>query len=100
MVEDLPLASLEDIAAMKLAAITGRGRKRDFIDLFFLLSRFSLETLLNFYRQKYPEGSDLLVLRSLTYFADAMEDPNPQMIKPITWTTVQEKISSAVRQLT
>jgi predicted nucleotidyltransferase component of viral defense system len=43
LVEDnLKLARIEDIAAMKLAAITNRGTKKDFIDLFFLLKQYSL----------------------------------------------------------
>ena len=41
-VDDLCLAGIKDIAAMKLAAIAGRGSKKDFIDLYFLLRNYSL----------------------------------------------------------
>ena len=43
--EGITLAGLEDIAAMKVAAVIGRGTKKDFIDLFFLLQHFSLQEL-------------------------------------------------------
>ncbi len=34
-IDQIKLVGLKDIAAMKLAAITGRGTKKDFIDLYF-----------------------------------------------------------------
>jgi predicted nucleotidyltransferase component of viral defense system len=93
------LASLEDIGAMKLSAITGRGRKRDFTDLFFLLNHFTLTSLLDFYRQKYPDGSDFLVLRSLTYFGDADLDGDSKLLIPTEWSLVKKRILAEVRKL-
>ncbi len=86
------LADLEDIAAMKLSAITNRGTKKDFVDLFFLLDIFSFEQMLEFYHQKYPEAADFLLFKSLIYFEDAETNPMPQMFKPINWTDVKSKI--------
>ncbi len=60
--DQIKLAGKSDIAAMKLSAITGRGSKKDFIDLFFLLKEFSFKELLSFYEQKYHDGSTFLVL--------------------------------------
>jgi len=89
VIEDgLVLADKQDIAAMKLSAITGRGSKKDFIDLFFLLKEFTLE--------KYPDGSKFLVLKSLSYFIDADEDEMPIMINPIHWDHVKTLITSSV----
>ena len=96
---NIRLASLEDIGAMKLSAITGRGRKRDFIDLFFLLDHFTLSSLLTYYREKYPDGSDFLVLRSLTYFGDADLDADLQMLVPIDWNKVKKRILIDVKRL-
>ena len=47
------LASFRDIGAMKLSAITGRGTKKDFIDLSFLLERISLKEMMRDYLVKY-----------------------------------------------
>jgi predicted nucleotidyltransferase component of viral defense system len=90
--DGLTLAAIEDIAAMKLAAITGRGSKKDFIDLYFLLQRFSLEELLHLYSKKYNEGSVFMVLRSLAYFDDAEEELMPKMFVDIKWEKVKETI--------
>ncbi|MFZ2339459.1 MAG: nucleotidyl transferase AbiEii/AbiGii toxin family protein [Bacteroidales bacterium] len=92
----LVLAGMEDIAAMKLAAITGRGTKKDFIDLYFLLKHFSLKQMLDFYLQKYPDGSEFNVLKSLSYFDDAEEDEIPVMLHPLKWGTVKKIITSSL----
>jgi len=92
----LVLAGMEDIAAMKLSAITGRGTKKDFIDLFFLLKHFRLKQMLDFYLQKYPDGSEFIVLKSLSYFDDAEEDESPVMLKPAKWGTVKKIITSSL----
>lgn len=93
---ELVLASVEDIAAMKLSAITGRGTRKDFIDMFFLLKRFSLDQMLHFYRQKYPEGTEFLVIKSLTYFEDAEQDEFPVMLIQQDWVNIKHQIKSAV----
>jgi len=51
-IDGVRMASKKDIAAMKLNAISGRGSRKDFIDLFFLLKEFSLEEMIKFYDDK------------------------------------------------
>jgi len=99
-VEDgIRLLSLEDIGAMKLAAITGRGRKRDLYDLFFLLKKFSLDQILGFYRQKYPDGNEWLVARSIIYFEDANNDLEMRPFQKILWTSVKKQIEKEAAKL-
>jgi len=94
-------ASLRDIAAMKLHAITNRGFKRDFVDLAFLLDHFTLADMLDFHKSKYPGGiSPFFVIRSLTYFNDAEDDDMPKMLVPFTWLKTKKRIQEAVRKLT
>lgn len=100
VIENIRMASLEDIAAMKLDAITGRGSKKDFYDLFFLLQHYSIEELFSFYTEKYPHQTTFHVARSLTYFDDADIQPNPRVFdKTITWETVKKKIISVIQSL-
>jgi hypothetical protein len=99
----LALASLEDIGCMKIEAIIGRGRKRDFIDLYFLLKEmgFDLESLLGLFRKKYSfsPGNGIHVLKSLIYFADADADPEPIMLVEYSWLAIKEKLNSLVCEL-
>lgn len=84
------------IAAMKIAAVVGRGTKKDFIDLFFLLQQYSLQEVLQFYLQKYPDGSLFIALKSLSYFEDAEPDPMPVMLEKVNWEDVKARIKQAV----
>jgi len=86
------LASIEDIAAMKLLAITNRGSKKDFIDFHFILKEFTLKELLNFYQTKFPQHLPFTTIKSLTYFDDADLQPMPLMLMDVTWEEVKDKI--------
>jgi predicted nucleotidyltransferase component of viral defense system len=97
--EGIRLVSLADIGAMKLGAITGRGKKRDFTDLYFLLKQFTLLELLGFYREKYPDGNEFLVLRSLTYFDDAEEDNELELFEKADWSEVKKTIEKEVKKI-
>lgn len=90
------LASPQDIAALKINAIEGRGSKKDFIDLYFLLKHYSLQELLNFYTRKYPEYSLFRALMSLTYFEDAEKQLMPKMFVDIEWEEMKEYIRKEV----
>ena len=94
--DDLILASKKDIAAMKLAAITGRGTKKDFIDLFFLLKEYTFVEILNFYKDKYHDGSEFLVLKSLLYFEDAERNEEPKFFKQYNWDEIKKTITTTV----
>lgn len=96
-IANLKLASIEDISAMKLAAIVGRGSRKDFIDLFFILKRFSLPEILGYYSQKYPDGSEFLIFKSLTYFDDAELEPMPRMLNSTNWTVIKNEIIKQVK---
>lgn len=64
------VASVKDIAAMKLIAIADRGIKRDFYDIYFLLKEFSLEEIFKWVKQKYPKFNTYSAVRGLIYFDD------------------------------
>lgn len=101
MVEEdgLRLASPKDIAAMKTSAIQNRGSKKDFIDMYFLLKHFTLEEILGFYSQKYPNYSMFRTRMALTYFEDAESQVCPKMWMEADWKTVKETIAEAVRKV-
>lgn len=96
--DNIRLASMKDIAAMKVNAIEGRGTKKDFIDIYFLLQHFTLQQILEFYAQKYPENSFFRALISLTYFDDADPQIAPEMFISISWDDMKEAIRKAVKE--
>lgn len=94
--DDLRLASPKDIAAMKVNAVMGRGTKKDFIDVYFLLKHYSFDELIQFYLQKYTDGSEYRALLSMSYFADADAQPMPYMFQDVDWEMVKSEIKRQV----
>ena len=94
LMDSIRLASQKDIGAMKLNAIAGRGSKKDFIDLFYLLKQYTLDELIQFYIQKYPDGSEFMVLKSLAYFDDADLEETPILFDPVSWEEIKKNILS------
>jgi len=99
VVDDIRMAGLEDIAAMKVMAVVGRGTKKDFIDIAFLLRYFSLSEMLEYYSRKYPEASLFMAVKSLAYFEDAEKEVSPFMLKPVSWENIKEQIREEVKRL-
>jgi predicted nucleotidyltransferase component of viral defense system len=96
----LPLASREDIAAMKLAAIASRGSRKDFIDLWLLLTRYwPLSYCLELYRKKFAARDIGHVVRSLTYFDDADEEPPLRLLIDVDWEEIKLDLVGRVKEL-
>ena len=96
------LANIRDIAAMKLAAITDRGTKKDYIDLYFLAkNKFSFEKMFVFYNKKYHifESNKLTLLKALQYFEDADNSDMPEMIAKTSWAEVKKFLQKEVVRL-
>lgn len=82
------LANILDIALMKLVAISGRGSRKDFVDLYSILRRgHNLKDLFDAIPRKYSKGraNTYHILKSLTYFDDAEKEPLPKMLEPFDW---------------
>lgn len=94
--EGLKLADERDIAAMKINAISSRGSKKDFIDLFFLLKKYSLQDVFDFFENKFKgvNYNKLHILKSLTYFEEAEDEPMPIMMEKVGWGEVKRAISN------
>lgn len=78
IIDGIRMASLEDIAAMKIDAISRGGRKKDFWDVHKLLEIFSLEEMLEFHKKRQPwEHDPNQIFDALIDFNEAnlMEDP-------------------------
>lgn len=93
----LPLASPDDIAAMKLAAIASRGNRRDFIDLWVILrSGRTLPEVLDLFSRKSATRDQGHVLRSLVYFDDADLDPPLRLLVELDWEQIKTGLRPAV----
>ncbi len=95
------VADIADIACMKIDAISTRGAKRDFIDLFFIAQKAPLGLLLKSFEQKYASLRYNLmhVKKSLVYFDDAEADMMPEMLKSSDWATIKAFFQEEIKKL-
>ncbi len=95
------LADERDIAAMKVDAISTRGSKKDFVDFYFLLKRYSLQEIIGFFETRFHHVAynRLHILKSLSYFEDAEGDPMPMMLHHVPWEEMKRVISDEAKKL-
>jgi hypothetical protein len=96
MQEGIRLASVEDIAAMKLELISRGGRKKDFWDMIEIIDHYDLARLLEIYREKYPYSDIEEVLTGLTNFSSADEQEDPICLRGRIWELVKLDIEDIV----
>lgn len=96
------VVGLKDIVAMKLVAIAQRGVRRDFVDFYYLLQRFTLSEMLRFTQERYPHFDVYHGLRGLLYFQDADKDTVLERAvvfdKSLSWQKVKRVITKTVQE--
>ncbi len=101
-IKGIKIADLRDIGCMKIDAVSSRGMKRDFVDLFFICREaISLKNLLSLFKKKYKSVNynRLHILKSLVYFEDAENNPMPRMILPTSWQEVKNFFKEEIRKI-
>ncbi len=98
-IEEIRIASLLDIAAMKLNAIVVNGtRLKDFIDIAFLSSSFSLDQMMQAYEIKYNKSNLILALKSLSFLDDINHDEPIQLVNGIYhWSPIVVRINKMLK---
>lgn len=93
------ISSVIDIACTKLLTISTRGDKKDFVDVYLLLKRYSLQELFEKMKEKYQgiDYSQTAILKSLVYFDDAQKQPMPKLHTALTWEEVKTGITEKVK---
>jgi hypothetical protein len=96
-IDGIRMYDSKDIAAMKIQAILGRGRKKDFWDINELLNHHTLKQIIGWHSQKFPTQMLLISIpQALIYFADADESDDPVSLKGQTWESVKRQIQQKV----
>ena len=97
----LTLSSILDIACTKIQTIGMRGSKKDFVDLHFLLRKYSLSDLFDSLAKKYPNTDYNLthLLKSLTYFVDADVQPMPRLHQDVIWKDLKKSLIKQVQTI-
>ncbi|MFT4092483.1 MAG: nucleotidyl transferase AbiEii/AbiGii toxin family protein [Niabella sp.] len=95
IIDGIRFFSIEDVAAMKLFAITKRGTKKDFFDVYQLLNLFSPHELKGLFEKKYGYDKIWMMEMSMVYFDDADTEDDPVILKQgMTWGKVKQTIKN------
>ncbi|MCI0549729.1 MAG: nucleotidyl transferase AbiEii/AbiGii toxin family protein [Anaerolineae bacterium] len=92
LLDNIRIASIEEIGAMKLAAIIDRGTRKDLVDLYFILQQISLDSLFQVAAVKYAKVRTFPIsaTRALAYFDDAESLPMLQMMNKTPWSKMKK----------
>lgn len=97
MRENIRMYDDRDLIAMKIQAILGRGKKKDFWDLYELLQHYNLFDMINFHKEKYPNQMVLISIpQALVYFVDAEDSDEPVSFKSQTWVDIKTGIRDKI----
>ncbi len=100
-IEKIRLASIEDIALMKLDAMLSRAARKDFYDIYFICKNIPLKQLFKKADQKYPSVRDFetQATKRLVYFENAENESEPSLIESVSWQTVKEYFIKQAKEI-
>lgn len=98
-IDGVRLESIPDIIAMKLSAIAQNGtRIKDYIDVAYLSSLYTLDEMLDFYQRKYPNANIMMPTKALTYFNDIDFEESIVMINGnFCWEKIADRLIKMVQ---
>jgi predicted nucleotidyltransferase component of viral defense system len=98
-IDNIRMYAPEEIIAMKVQAILGRGKKKDFWDIAELLQHFTVEDFVKLHKEKYStQNLYITVPQAITYFDDADDSEDPVSLKGQSWSSVKAVIQDKVRE--
>ena len=96
-IDGIRMFSMEDIVAMKVQAVLGRAKKKDFWDIAELLKHFSVDDFIKFHKEKFStQNLFITVPQAISYFTDADESEDPVSLKGQTWESVKKEIQKKI----
>lgn len=99
-IEGVRMASLDDIAAMKINVVYNLGnRYKDFLDIYHLLEHKSMDEMLNSFKIKYPEANELTAKMALGYHTEVEPDNTfKHLRKDVAWEEISNRVKWALKQ--
>jgi len=95
--DQIRLATIEEIIAMKIDVVQRGGRKKDFWDLHELLPQYNVAAMIDLHRQRFEWTHDpKLILENFTNFQGADQDFDPICLRDKEWIFIKEDLEQAV----
>jgi predicted nucleotidyltransferase component of viral defense system len=99
---DIRVASIDDIVCMKIVAVSQRAEKKDFFDIYEVAKTYELSQIREAFHEKYnPKDKNCYhILKSVFYFNDAEESPDPISLNGTKWDDVKKYLLSREKEIT
>lgn len=95
--DEVRIATVEEIIAMKVDVVQRGGRKKDFWDLHELLATHNIDEMINLHRKRFEWTHDeVLILENFRMFSEADIEPDPICLRGKYWEFIKDDIESAV----
>lgn len=90
--DSIKIAGLKDILCMKINAIIGRGSKKDFYDIYFILKKLKLshKKCVDLFIKKFGAYNPFVIYKSMVFFDDAEKEPDLKLYKKIKWEIIKK----------
>lgn len=99
-INDIRMASMDDIVAIKIDVIAREGRKKDFWDIHELLGCYPLEEMLELHHEMFPHTHERdEILKNMVNFESANHDFNPVCLKGKRWELIMLDILDTVNKI-
>ncbi len=90
LVDGVRLATVDEIVAMKMEIMQSAGRKKDFWDIHEVLDQYSIASMVELHKQRYPYGHDgKLIVEQLTNFQKADMEVDPACLRGKYWELIK-----------
>ncbi|MDC7217700.1 MAG: nucleotidyl transferase AbiEii/AbiGii toxin family protein [Spirochaetales bacterium] len=100
-IENLRMATPEEIIAMKMDIVQRGGRKKDFWDLHELLGSYPVSLMIALHEKRYPYTHDReRIVANFTDFTLADDDFDPISLKGYYWELIKEDLEQALGDVT
>lgn len=100
VIDNIRLASVEEIIAMKLEVIQRGGRKKDFWDIHELMDEYSIDKMFSLHEKRYPYGHDKVLLKkNFVQFESADGDFDPVCLREKHWELIKVDMIDFVKKL-
>ena len=93
--ENIRFYSIEDICAMKMHTICGRGKKKENFDMYALINLYGWQQMLEWFEEKYGNNQFYYLWKSIDYFEDAEDNPEIKGFSPFnfSWDEIKNLIA-------
>lgn len=99
-IEGIRMVSLLDIGAMKLNAIFHSGKRlKDFVDMYSLLEKYTLDQLLKACQKKYSDLNINMVKQSLLHHDDITFLPVEFIGPEVKWPAISDRLKNAFHNI-